>query len=224
MSELLVAAPMRVEAMLVGRGTRPVALVRKTGMGPRRARAAAAEIAAERAGALLVLGFCGGLDESSVPGEVIVADEVYAARDEGHHGEAPMSCALRDKLVMALTGRGMKVSSGRIVCSSRLALGDRRAQLLADGAIAVDMESVWLAAGARGRPFGVARVVLDSPSHELLRPQAVFGALRAALALRSVARAVGELPAGLGTRATAAGEGSAGPPVQESTPDAGSDR
>ena len=35
-------------------------------------------------GALLVLGFCGGLDDSSVPGEVIVAEEVYAAPDEGH--------------------------------------------------------------------------------------------------------------------------------------------
>jgi len=149
---------------------------------------------------------------------VIVADEVYAARDEGH-GEAPMTCALRDELVMALTGRGMKVRSGSIVSSSRLALGDRRAQLLADGAIAVDMESVWLAAGARGRPFGVARVVLDSPSHELLRPQAVLGALRAALALRSVARAVGELPAGLGTRVAPAGDGSAGGHAQGSTGD-----
>jgi hypothetical protein len=36
----------------------------------------------------------------------------------------------------------------------------------------------------------VVRVVLDSPSHELLRPQAVGGALRAALALRKVAAAL----------------------------------
>jgi 4-hydroxy-3-methylbut-2-enyl diphosphate reductase len=73
------------------------------------------------------------------------------------------------------------------VCVSRLALGERRAQLLAAGAIAVDMESVWLAPGASGRPFGVVRVVLDSPSHELLRPQAVLGAARAAQALRRAA-------------------------------------
>ncbi len=192
MSELLVATPMRVEAMLVARGARRAALVRTTGMGARRAREAARRIARESPGAVLVLGFCGGLDEGSIPGEVIVADEVYAAADEGHP-EGAVSCALRDELVVALTGRGMKVRSGRIVCSSRLAVGERRAQLHADGAIAVDMESVWLAAGAHGRPFGVARVVLDSPSHELLRIGAVPQALRAARALRLLARALGDL-------------------------------
>jgi len=56
----------------------------------------------------------------------------------------------------------------------------------------VDMESVWLAAGAQGRPFGVVRVVLDSPSHELLRVQALGGALRAAASLRKVAAALHE--------------------------------
>jgi hypothetical protein len=34
------------------------------------------------------------------------------------------------------------------------------------------------------------RVVLDSPEHELMRPRAAFGALRAALALRKVAGAL----------------------------------
>jgi len=195
MSDLVVAAPMRVEAMLISRGARSAAQVRKTGMGPGRAKAAAARLAPPReggGGGLLVLGFCGGLDETSVPGEVIVADEVYAAADEGH-AEQSVACELRDELVMALTGRGLKVRSGRIVCVARLALGERRAQLLADGAIAVDMESVWLAAGARGRPFGVARVVLDSPSHELLRARAVVGALHAARSLRAVARALEEV-------------------------------
>ena len=56
----------------------------------------------------------------------------------------------------------MTVRSGEIVCVSKIALGERRAQLLADGAIAVDMESVWLTPGAAGRPFAVVRVVLDS--------------------------------------------------------------
>jgi 4-hydroxy-3-methylbut-2-enyl diphosphate reductase len=86
----------------------------------------------------------------------------------------------------------LKVRTGDVVCVSRLALGERRAQLHAGGAIAVDMESVWLAAGAGGRPFGVVRVVLDSPEHELLRVRAAAGALRAALALRRVAGALHE--------------------------------
>jgi 4-hydroxy-3-methylbut-2-enyl diphosphate reductase len=188
MSELLVAAPLRVEAVLISSAARG-ALIRKTGMGPEKAKAAAGELTSQAARALLVLGFCGGLDEHSVPGEVIVADHVYAAIDEGH-AEERIDCGLATQLLDRLTGLGMKVRLGPVVCVSKLALGERRAELSAAGAIAVDMESVWLAKGALGRPFGVVRVVLDSPSHELMRPQAVGGALRAALSLRKVAGAL----------------------------------
>ncbi|HYM56091.1 MAG TPA: hypothetical protein VES97_12070 [Solirubrobacteraceae bacterium] len=188
MSDLLVAAPLRVEAVLISSAARR-ALVRKTGMGPARAKSAAGELAAQAGRAMLVLGFCGGLDAESVPGEVIVAEEVYAARDEGH-SEEPVRCDLTEDLVGRLTGLGMKVRVGKLVCVSRLALGERRTELHAAGALAVDMESVWLAPGAGERPFGVVRVVLDSPEHELLRPRAAFGALRAARALRRVAGAL----------------------------------
>ncbi len=191
MSGLLVAAPLRVEALLISSAARS-ALVRKTGMGPERAKAAAGELAAHAGGAMLVLGFCGGLDDGSVPGEVIVARDVYAATDEGHD-EMRVSCGMTGELLQRLTGRGLKVRTGDVVCVSRLALGERRAQLHEGGAIAVDMESVWLAPAAGERPFAVVRVVLDSPSHELMRPQAVRGALRAAWALRRVAGALHDL-------------------------------
>jgi 4-hydroxy-3-methylbut-2-en-1-yl diphosphate reductase len=184
-SGLLIAAPLGVEAALVGSTARS-ASVQKTGMGPERAKQAAPRLASTPAGALLVLGFCGGLDEESVPGEVIVAEHVRAATDEGHDPER-VPCADAASLHAALEGRGMRVRSGEIVCVSKLALGPRRGELLAGGALAVDMESVWLAAGAAGRPFGVVRVVLDSPSHELMRPRAAAGAVRAARALRRVA-------------------------------------
>jgi 4-hydroxy-3-methylbut-2-enyl diphosphate reductase len=190
MSQLLVAAPLRIEAALISSASRR-AVVRKTGMGPRRSMAAAGELADASASAMLVLGFCGGLDTSSVPGEVIVAESVFAALDEGHAAER-VSCDLNGQLVQQLTGRGLKVRTGDVVCVSRLALGERRAELHAAGAIGVDMESVWLAPGAGGRPFGVVRVVLDSPQHELLRVRATVGALRAALALRRVAGALHE--------------------------------
>lgn len=189
-ARLLVAAPMRIEAALISSAS-GWPLVRKTGMGPGRAKAAAGELASAQAQAMLVLGFCGGLDAGSVPGEVIVAEHVYAADDEGHEPQR-VSCELTGQLVQRLTGRGLKVRKGNVVCVSRLALGERRAQLRAGGAIAVDMESVWLAAGAGERPFGVVRVVLDSPGHELLRVRALGGALRAALALRRVAGALHE--------------------------------
>jgi 4-hydroxy-3-methylbut-2-enyl diphosphate reductase len=193
-NDLLVAAPMRVEAVLISSAARG-ALVRKTGMGPERAKSAAGELAVHAGSAMLVLGFCGGLDAASVPGEVIVAEEIYAAGDEGHPDER-VRCDLTHVLVDRLTGRGLKVRTGNVVCVSRLALGERRAELHAGGAIAVDMESVWLAAGAVGRPFGVVRVVLDSPAHELLRPQAAAGVVRAARALRRVAGALHGLAQG----------------------------
>jgi len=188
MSEVLLAAPLRLEAALIASASRG-AFVRKTGMGPAKAKAAAGGLQGDGGRALLVVGFCGGLDEESVPGEVIVPEQVYAAADEGH-SEGPVSCELAPQLVLHLAGRGLKLRSGRIVCTSRIAVGERRAELLAGGAIGVDMESVWLASGAAGRPFGVVRVVLDSPSHELLRPQAAAGALRAARSLRRIAAAL----------------------------------
>jgi nucleoside phosphorylase len=193
-SALLVAAPLRLEAILISSAARG-ALVRKTGMGPARAKAAAGELAEHPAGRLLVVGFCGGLDLESTPGEVIVAEEVYAAADEGQP-EQRVRCELAGELVAGLTGRGLKVRVGNVVCVSRLALGERRAELHAGGAIGVDMESVWLAGAAGERPFGVVRVVLDSPRHELMRPQALGGALRAAKALRRVAGALHELAPG----------------------------
>jgi 4-hydroxy-3-methylbut-2-enyl diphosphate reductase len=190
-SGLLIAAPLRVEAALISSAARG-ARVRKTGMGTARAKAAAGRLTGDRGDRLLVLGFCGGLDESSVPGEVIVAEEVYAASDEGHDPAERAACTGAHELVVKLAGREMKVRSGKIVCVSRLALGERRRELHRGGAIAVDMESVWLAPGAGGRPFAVVRVVLDSPTHELMRPQAVVGAVRAARALRRVAAALHE--------------------------------
>ncbi len=188
MSDLLIAAPLRIEAALISSAARG-ARVRKTGMGPAQAQLACGELAREAAAGLLVLGFCGGLDEASVPGEVIVAEEVYVADDQDRPAER-VSCTHAGELLVALAGHGMKVRSGKIACVSRLALGEQRARLHEGGAIAVDMESVWLAPAVAERPFAVVRVVLDSPRHELLRPQAAVAAVRAARSLRRVAAAL----------------------------------
>ncbi len=163
--------------------------MRRTGIGPARASSTARALGGERGDALAVLGFCGALEEDAAPGEVVVAEEVLAAADEGH-GSLRVSCDGVRELTRALREEGLRVRQGEIVCVSKIAVGERRSQLRAAGAIAVDMESVWLAEGAAGRPFGVVRVVLDSPSHELLSPRAPLGALRAAAVLRRVARVV----------------------------------
>jgi 4-hydroxy-3-methylbut-2-enyl diphosphate reductase len=60
----------------------------------------------------------------------------------------------------------------------------------AKSAIAVDMESLWLADAAGERPFVVLRVVLDTPSWELLRPGIVLDSLRALATLRRIAPAL----------------------------------
>jgi nucleoside phosphorylase len=195
-TRLVVAAPLRIEAALISSAARG-ARVHKTGMGPAKAKAAAPALLGDGSGvgtrALLVVGFCGGLDEESVPGEVIIPTRIYPATDEGHEEQAT-SCELAGDLVSHLAGRGLKLRSGELVSVSRIAVGDRREALRETGAIAVDMESAWLAAGARGRPFGVVRVVLDSPSHELLRIGVIAGAVRAARALRRVAGALHDFP------------------------------
>jgi 4-hydroxy-3-methylbut-2-en-1-yl diphosphate reductase len=184
MRPIVVAAPLAIEQLLIRSGARG-AHVRKTGMGPEKSLAAVAALADEPADALLVLGFCGGLDEHSRPGEVIVADEVLATDDEGHEA-VRADCDGAEQLTEALVASGLAVRRGPIVGVGKIATGERREQLRAAGALAVDMESAWLAAGAAGRPFAVVRVVLDSPSHELFRVQAVGGALAAAQALRKV--------------------------------------
>jgi 4-hydroxy-3-methylbut-2-enyl diphosphate reductase len=163
-------------------------------MGPARARAAAGALLREPAERVLVVGFCGGLDDDSEPGEVIVADEVRAdPRPEafaGEHRDRPRRCAGSEQLAAELSGRGLAIRRGPVVSVSRLVLGEQRKALLESGAIAVDMESLWLAEGAGARPFGVVRIVLDSPSHELLRPGAAVGAVRAGRALHQVAGAL----------------------------------
>jgi 4-hydroxy-3-methylbut-2-enyl diphosphate reductase len=182
---IVVAAPLALEEALIRSGARG-AHVRKTGMGPDKSLAAVERLSREPGDALLVLGFCGGLDGHSRPGDVIVAEEVLATADEGHD-PARARCDGVTRLAGALRGAGMKVRTGPIVGVGKIATGERREQLRAMGALGCDMESPWLAAGAAGRPFAVVRVVLDSPSHELFRIQAVRGALKAAQALRHTA-------------------------------------
>jgi 4-hydroxy-3-methylbut-2-enyl diphosphate reductase len=82
---------------------------------------------------------------------------------------------------------GLTVHVGPIASSQRLVLRDRRRTLRQTGAIAVDMESAWLAPAARGQPLVTLRVVVDTDRHELHRPlRTVYGA---AVAYRSLRRA-----------------------------------
>jgi 4-hydroxy-3-methylbut-2-en-1-yl diphosphate reductase len=175
---LLLLVPLAVEAAAI-RGAAPGALVVRTGMGRRRAEAAARKAAGLQADAVAVAGFCGALRDGLRPGDVVVATEVRSP--DG----AVVRCSA-GPLVAALKALGIgNVHAGPIVSSESLVRGAGRDALAVDGALAADMESVWLAGAAAGRPFAVLRVVVDSPSRELTQFLATSaGGLKAARSLR----------------------------------------
>ena len=178
--EIIVLAPLSVEARAVRSGA-PWADVHRIGMGPRRA-ARSAQLASDAGGRpVLIAGFCGGLDPELEPGDVVLASEL-----RGPTGTT--TCDDPSILAGVLRRGGLRVRVGPIASSQRLVLGERRRTLQRTGAVAVDMESAWLAGGAaQARPLVTLRVVLDTERHELHRPlRTVAGA---AIAYRNLRRA-----------------------------------
>lgn len=187
MNDALVATPLRLEALAIRAGARQLR-IHKTGMGRARSHAAVALLQSDPAAALLVMGVCGGLDADCEPGDVVIADELL---DGEQPGVERLTCPSAQPLADALERCGIAVRRGGVVSVARIAHGETRVELRERGAIAVDMESAWLAAGARGRPFAVIRVVADTPSREVTRPLlTLVGAGRAALSLRRTAAAL----------------------------------
>jgi 4-hydroxy-3-methylbut-2-enyl diphosphate reductase len=158
----------------------------RSGMGPERARAAVPKLAATTARAVALMGFCGALTDDLEPGDVIVASELRGGPD------GTIACTAPELLAQALRRRGLRVHVGPLVSVEHIVHGgDERARLAAEGALAVDMESAWLAEGAGDRPLAVVRTVVDAPGRELHRPlKTVTGALQAMRALRATAPSV----------------------------------
>ncbi len=146
MSDLLVTAPLRLEALAIRAGARGLR-IHKSGMGRARSHAAVPILQCDPAAALVVMGVCGGLDEQCEPGDVVIADELLDG--EGSSDER-LSCPSAEPLAEALRRRGVVVRRGTVVSVARIAHGEKRVELRERGAIVVDMESAWLAAGARG--------------------------------------------------------------------------
>jgi len=182
-ARLLVVTPLRLERAAVRGGLRG-ALVVRSGMGAARAASAARTVAPLPFEALAVAGFCGATSEHLRPGDVVVASEV-----RGPDGVQGCESAV---IVAALSGVGIaRVHLGPIACADHVVRGAERGMLAAEGALAADMESAWLAPAAAGRPFAVVRVVLDTPARGLCRPPAmVSGAVAAWRTLRRLAPAL----------------------------------
>jgi 4-hydroxy-3-methylbut-2-enyl diphosphate reductase len=180
--DLVVATALRVEARALRRGL-PGIRVLRTGVGPGRARAAALRLLRDGAPAVALAGLCGALDPELAPGDIVVASELRGAATGGVTLEARGVC-------QALARVGLSARVGPLVTVGHVVRGAERGRLGADGAIAVDMESAWLAAGAGQRPLAVLRVVLDAPRHELLRPAFLRNLPRALRRLREAAPAL----------------------------------
>lgn len=196
MSDVLVVAPLGVEALTI-RSAAPRLRVRTTGMGPHRALAAVPALRADPAAALLVVGFGGGLPGDSRLCEVVVADRVLTVDEHGQPAGETVSCSGAQSLAAQLAGHGVAVRRGAVASVDRIITGEARERMLACGALAVDMESAWVAQAAGDRPFAVVRVLSDTPERELRQrlpvgpplPTLADG-LRVTGALRRVARAL----------------------------------
>jgi 4-hydroxy-3-methylbut-2-enyl diphosphate reductase len=219
MSDLLVAAPLRLEALAIKAGGRRLR-IHKTGMGPARSHAAVPRLRSDPAAALAVMGVCGGLDEHCEPGDVVVADELLDGECPEHSDvgveessaaadasqPVRLACPSAAPLAEALQRRGIVVRKAAVVSVAHIAHGEKRVELRERGGVVVDMESIWLAGGAQGRPFAVIRVVADTPSREVTRPLLTLaGAARAALSLRRVATVLEELVREQGAHAVLGG-------------------
>jgi 4-hydroxy-3-methylbut-2-enyl diphosphate reductase len=178
---------MGLEARTLRRGLSSGSVVR-CGIGPRRARRAAGTLAATPGAAVAVAGLGGALVDGLDPGVAIVADRVLR-RD----GSCVARCGEVEALASGLRRQGLPVRVAAVVSVRTPAIGAARRSLALTGAAVSDMESVWLAAGAAGRPLAVVRVVMDSPGRELTRPWQTLRGLRTGLsALPAVASALEE--------------------------------
>jgi 4-hydroxy-3-methylbut-2-enyl diphosphate reductase len=89
---------------------------------------------------------------------------------------------------------------GAIASSARIeGPAERRAR--AGTALALDMESAWLAAAAGDRPLAVLRVVVDAEGRRLADPRIARAGVRALRSLRAARGALADWGAAVGSRA-----------------------
>jgi 4-hydroxy-3-methylbut-2-enyl diphosphate reductase len=189
MSELLLIAPMGIEARALSRGA-PQVQIARAGIGPRRTASVASRLAANPASAIAVAGFGGALAPGLQPGEIVVASELV-----GRDGTVHAQCAGAELIAGMLRRRGLAAQTGPIVSVRSPVLGRARAELReGSGALVADMESVWLARAAAGRPFVVLRVVLDGAGG------GIRSLARATEALREAAAVLTEWAAAIASR------------------------
>ena len=180
MADLLLFAPLSIEAAVLPR--RDGWTIIRSGMGPARARIAAARGLAVDARAVCVVGVCAAVSSDLRSGDVVCATELHGA-------DTPI--AVRSASPADLLRRhGLRVHEGPILSTDRIAnAGERRRY---DGVLAVDMESAWLAAAADGRPFAVVRTVVEEAGRGLVDLRTPAAGIKALRNLRRAAAVLDE--------------------------------
>jgi 4-hydroxy-3-methylbut-2-enyl diphosphate reductase len=189
---LVVCAPLLPEALAVRPGIGDGGEVRVSGYGPERARRQAERLSREEFGALAVAGTGGGLTGDLTPGDVVVATEVT-------DGTTTTQCPSVALLAGELRRAGLPVRTGPVVSVERLRGGREKARQACAGAVVVDLESAWLAAGAAGRPLAVVRAISDTAEQALL-PGGLAGGWRALRSLRAAGPALSRWAEAAGSR------------------------
>ncbi len=180
-SRLLVFAPLRLEAACVS-GELDCARVIQSGMGPERARIAAARgLAVEDACGVAIVGLCAAAVPTLAPGDVVLGAELRG--DEAGPVDAPGSRLLAG----TLRRRHVHAHAGVLASVGRIAGPAERRFLAQQGADAVDMESRWLADAADGRPLVAMRVVVEGAHSETIHPRTALAGVRALRQLRRAA-------------------------------------
>ncbi|MGH9044044.1 MAG: 4-hydroxy-3-methylbut-2-enyl diphosphate reductase [Acidimicrobiales bacterium] len=167
MAELSIFCALRIERLALGRAT-------LVGMGPERAKRASLG-RLEDGAAYAVCGVSGGLRVGVSAGDVVVADELR--NEDGQVRRLPSARLVASELSQA----GLKVHVGPLVSISHFANARERSALGERGALAVDMESFWLAERLGDHPLAVVRTIADC-----LDNGPVSGALPSLRALRRV--------------------------------------
>jgi 4-hydroxy-3-methylbut-2-enyl diphosphate reductase len=175
-----VMAAMRLESLALG------GRVVRTGMGHHHAQTVAARVAAELdPGAPVVLaGISGGLDPSLAPGDIVVATTVQDPDGAVYE----LSRVDASDIAAELRRDGLTVHLGPIVSSTTIVHGERRTALAQSGALAVDMESAWVARALGAHRLVVVRVVADTAGHF------VRGLVKGLAALRHVRASIDRWP------------------------------
>ena len=173
-------AAMRLEALAIG------GKVVRTGMGHVRAHAASTRLASriEPGAAVVLAGISGGLDPQLRPGEIVVATSVRGPDGDELDLSVPDATAVATELRAA----GRSVHLGPIVSSKTLVHGERRTELARSGALAVDMESAWVARAMSDHRLVIVRLVADTAGNFMV------GLVKGLVALRHVRAPIDRWP------------------------------